>query len=80
MPFVILSLNEATNMYLVVGVPCPTAFGEIERNTFSETFKDAAVSCGAHFKHDGFDSSIIEINRDDCKRFIDAMHYTLEQR
>jgi hypothetical protein len=77
LPFVILSLNEAKGSYLVAGVPCPGKFGEIEYNLFGEAFRSAAEHCNAPNLLEGFDTSIMEIPRDDCQRFIEAMHFTL---
>ena len=75
-----MSLNEVRDTYLVVGVPCPTDYGEVYRNTFGQSFRLAAEHCEASFKHDGFETSIMEVKRDDIRRFIDALHYTLDER
>ena len=61
-------------------LPCPAGYGDVFRNTFGQSFRIAADHCNAHFKHDGFETSIMEVNRDDIRRFIDALHYTLDQK
>ena len=64
----------------VLGAACPAGYGDVFRNTFGQSFRIAADHCNAHFKHDGFETSIMEVNRDDIRRFIDALHYTLDQK
>jgi len=74
-PLVILA--ERSNTYLAVGVPCPERSGDVLKNKFGAAFRLAAESINARIKHDGFDSSIMEIEREDVQRFIESLHYTM---
>ena len=51
--------------YLVVGVGCPEVAGEFVKNTFGKAFKLAAEGINARFRHNSFDTSVMEIDRDD---------------
>jgi hypothetical protein len=41
-------------------------------------FRAAAESINVGFKHDGFDTSIMEIDKNDVQKFIESLHNTLD--
>ena len=59
---------------MVVGVTCSDQDGDIELNKFGHAFREAANQIKARFKHDGFDSAVMEIDKDDVLRFIESLH------
>lgn len=74
-PFVISAYCEKKGTYLVVGVPAPgsSSMGT-RKNTFGGAFRKAAETTGARIKHDGFESSIMEVQKDDLKDFMEYLH------
>jgi cell division control protein 45 len=75
-PFVICSKIKAKKTYLVVGVTGrgsrPTAGRTI--NTFGLAFRNAAERVQARVKHDGFETSVLQVQEDDLRRFIEFLH------
>ena len=69
-PFVLCVLNSKTNIFLVVGVTGTQGMTEVPRNEFGVKFRKAAKEANARVKYDGFETSIIEILRDDFDAFI----------
>lgn len=57
--------------------PSPRA-GEILRNRFGQSFRLAAEQIKGRFKHDGFDTSVIEIEKEDVEHFINQLHFTMD--
>ena len=43
------------------------------RNHFGSSFRQAAQQIRARVKHDGFESSVIEVNADDLKQFLHVL-------
>lgn len=74
-PFLLLA--ERGDSYLVVAVTCPQAEGGVETNRFSVQFRLAAEQSGARMKHDGFDTSVMEIVKEDAVRFVEALHFSM---
>ncbi|OQR98084.1 cell division control protein 45 [Achlya hypogyna] len=77
-PFVLLCHLKARNVYLIVGVTCPERAGEIHRNKLGTAFKMAAAETGAKYTHDGFDTTVMEIQMDDIQGFIEQLHNVLD--
>ncbi|OQS02862.1 cell division control protein 45 [Thraustotheca clavata] len=73
-PFVLLCHLKTQNVYLIVGVTCPERAGEIHRNKLGTAFKMAAAETGAKYTHDGFDTTVMEIQMDDIQGFIEQLH------
>ena len=72
-PLVLCILNSQTNMFLVVGVTGTQGMTELPKNSFGIKFRKAAFEANARIKHDGFETSIIEILKDDFQGFIDEL-------
>ena len=77
-PFVMLSFKEADQTYLVVGVTCPQQADDVVQNKFGTAFRWAAEGIDAQFKHDGFETSVMEIKSGDVQRFIESLHNTMD--
>ncbi|MBW0558590.1 hypothetical protein O181_098305, partial [Austropuccinia psidii MF-1] len=60
-PFVIASLDEARDCYLVVGVNGSIQYGDVRKNKFGSAFQDAAHVSGARARHDRFEECVIEV-------------------
>ncbi|KAH8829515.1 CDC45-like protein [Flagelloscypha sp. PMI_526] len=73
LPFVVACLNEAADTYVVVGVMAAMEFGDIRKNEFGLAFLDAKQKCNAKTRHSTFDTSILEIEKEDLKMFLDAL-------
>ncbi|KAK7693669.1 hypothetical protein QCA50_003239 [Cerrena zonata] len=73
LPFVVACLNEKTETYIVVGVTAALDFGEVRKNEFGLAFLDAKERCNARTRHGSFDTSVIEINKDDLKVFLETL-------
>ncbi|CAM9217747.1 unnamed protein product [Sphacelaria rigidula] len=74
-PLVIMA--ERTTSYLVVGVTCPKKAGTVIKNRFGACFQLAAQQIQARARHDGFEASVMEINKEDVHDFIQALHDTM---
>ncbi|KAI0082764.1 CDC45-like protein [Panus rudis PR-1116 ss-1] len=73
LPFVVACLNEQAGTYIVVGVTAALDFGEVRKNEFGLAFLDAKERCNARTRHGSFDTSVIEINKDDLKVFLETL-------
>ena len=51
----------------------------VESNLFPKAFKEAAENVSVKFEHDGFDTSCIEIAKDDVQRFTESLFLTLDE-
>ena len=72
-PLVLCVLNGQTNSFLVVGVTGVQGMSEVPKNSFGIKFRKAALDANARINHDGFETSIIEILKDDFEGFIDEL-------
>lgn len=70
LPFVLAALDEGRDRFVVVGLVTDV----LQRNRWGMAFQEAAAKCGARTKHDAFDSSVIEVKREDLSKFIEALH------
>ncbi|OCH85305.1 CDC45-like protein [Obba rivulosa] len=73
LPFVVACLNERAGTYVVVGVTAALDFGEVRKNEFGLAFLDAKERCNARTRHGTFDTSVLEINKDDLKVFLETL-------
>jgi cell division control protein 45 len=78
-PLVLAARTEATQSYLIVGIQPVPQVGTVARNRFSSAFANAAVRVKARFKHDGFESSWIEIHEDDITIFYDRLQLDMSR-
>eukprot|EP00904_Undaria_pinnatifida_P002618 jgi/Undpi1/12357/HiC_scaffold_5.g02029.m1 len=74
-PLIIMA--ERASTYLVVGVTCPKKAGTVVKNRFGTCFQLAAQQIQARARHDGFEASVMEINKEDVHDFIQALHDTM---
>ncbi|KAH9945982.1 CDC45-like protein [Epithele typhae] len=73
LPVVVACLNERTNTFIVVGVTGAADFDDVRKNEFGLAFLDAKERCNARTRHGTFDTSVLEINRDDLKVFLETL-------
>merc|ERR1712166_1437786 len=73
-PFVLCAANEARETYLVVAIDGAFSTISDSRNKFGTSFAKAAERTNARVKHDAFDSSIIEIQKEDIYNFMEFLH------
>lgn len=69
LPFVLACLNESTSTYIVVGVMGALEFGDVRKNEFGLAFINAKDRCNARSSHNSFNTSVLEIDREDLKMF-----------
>jgi len=73
LPFVVACLNERSGTYIVVGVTAALDFGDTRKNEFGLAFLDAKDRCNARTRHSSFDTSVLEINKDDLNIFLETL-------
>ncbi|KAJ7632171.1 CDC45-like protein [Roridomyces roridus] len=73
LPFVVACLNESMQSYIVVGVMAALDFGDVRKNEFGLAFLDAKERCNARTRHGSFDTSVLEINQEDLKVFLETL-------
>lgn len=74
-PLIIAS--ELHNSYIVVGVTCPTDGGHHHAHRLGQLFRIAAADIKARIRHDGFDSAVLEIDRDDVQNFLESLLFAM---
>ncbi|KAJ8663622.1 hypothetical protein O0I10_000868 [Lichtheimia ornata] len=73
MPFVISSLDEEHDSYLVVANTGAPSFGDIRKNPFGLAFKKAANKSKARISFDTFESSVLQIHKNDLDHFLENL-------
>jgi len=73
LPFVLACLNEKTETYIVVGVMGSLEMGDVTKNEFGLAFINAKERCNARSSHNSFNTSILEIDQEDLKVFLEAL-------
>lgn len=80
LPLVLASLNETTETYLVAGLspryPRGLDMATVKKpilNNFSMAFQQIAEQTGAQVRIDNFESSIIEVQREDLSPFLEKL-------
>ncbi|KAJ3036486.1 hypothetical protein HDV00_002695 [Rhizophlyctis rosea] len=73
LPLVIAALNEDMGSYLVVGYAGISTAGDIRRNHFGLSFQASADKTRARVKHDGFETSVMEIRKEDLADFLEVL-------
>nr|GAT59629.1 cell division control protein 45 [Mycena chlorophos] len=73
LPFVVACLNESAQSYMVVGVMASLDFNQVRKNEFGLAFLDAKERCNARTRHGSFDTSVLEINQEDLKIFLETL-------
>lgn len=59
---------------MVVGVTGAPEYGDVRKNKFGLAFQQAAEESGVQSTHDMFDTSVVEVSKDDLKGFVEALH------
>ncbi|TFY59472.1 hypothetical protein EVJ58_g5762 [Rhodofomes roseus] len=73
LPLVLACMNEKEGTYIVVGVMGALDFGDVRKNEFGLAFLDARERCNARTRHGSFDTSVLEIQKDDLKVFLETL-------
>ncbi|KAG2158166.1 CDC45 family [Suillus bovinus] len=73
LPFVVACLNERAQTYVVVGIMGALDFGDVRRNEFGLAFIEAKQRCNARSRHSTFDASVLEIEQEDLKLFLETL-------
>ncbi|KIM87549.1 hypothetical protein PILCRDRAFT_85952 [Piloderma croceum F 1598] len=73
LPFVVACLNEREETYIVVGVMAALDFGDVRKNEFGLAFLDARERCNARTRHGSFDTSVLEIKKQDLQMFLETL-------
>ncbi|KAJ6245778.1 cdc45-related protein [Anaeramoeba flamelloides] len=76
-PLILCCLQPKSERYLVVGILPGSEAGIIEKNKFGKLFHLAAEKTRAKVKHDGFESSAIEVSKVNIKTFMEFLHVLL---
>mgnify|MGYP001762558596 FL=1 len=74
LPFVLAALDAPRDMFVVVGIVGAPDFGDVSKNRFGLAFQEASTSTGARMRNDRFESSVLEVHRDDLMEFVEALH------
>lgn len=77
LPFVLAVLDEERDRYTVVGINASLQYGNVVRNSFGLHFQEAASASHARTKHDQFESSAVEVRKQDIGSFVEALHAIL---
>jgi cell division control protein 45 len=78
-PLVLLAEKPRSNTYMVVGYECPEEAGNVVRNRFGQNFELTAKSMLGTFWFDSFDSNVVEVAAKDVQKFLEQLHYMMEQ-
>jgi cell division control protein 45 len=78
-PLVLLAEKPRSNTYMVVGYECPEEAGNVVKNKFGQNFDLAAKSMRGMFWFDSFDSNVVEVAARDVQKFLEQLHYMMEQ-
>ncbi|KAI8394143.1 CDC45 family [Radiomyces spectabilis] len=74
LPFVLASLDEEHDSYLVVGKTGAPAFGDIRKNPFGIAFQEASERTGARISLDSFETSVLQIHKNDLDHFVENLY------
>ena len=78
-PLVLLAEKPRSNTYMVVGYEYPEEAGNVVKNKFGQNFELAARSMKGMFWFDSFDSNVVEVAARDVQKFLEQLHYMMEQ-
>lgn len=80
-PLVLLAEKPRSNTYMVVGYEYPEESGNVVRNKFGQNFTNVAKSMveGSLLWFDSFDSNVVEVGAKDVQKFLEQLHYMMEQ-
>jgi len=78
-PLVLIADRPQSGTCLIVGYEYPERAGDFVKNTFGKNFEDTAKSMNGTFRFDSFDSNVVEVDSGDVQRFMEQLHYLLDQ-
>jgi len=78
-PLVLLAEKPRSNTYMVVGYEYSEEAGNVVKNKFGQNFELAAKSMKGMFWFDSFDSNVVEVAGRDVQKFLEQLHYMMEQ-
>merc|ERR1719219_1515067 len=70
LPLILASLCDVRNSYMVVGIPQNKRVSTRKGNRFGHAFQEARTKVEARARHSGFETAVIEIQRDDYDKFV----------
>ncbi|KAL9936585.1 hypothetical protein V8E36_004653 [Tilletia maclaganii] len=74
LPFVVAALDESRDTYVVVGMTGAPDMGDTRFNKFGLAFQEAASRSGSMTRHDNFETSVVEVSKDDFATFVECLH------
>lgn len=72
-PLIMGAWNDISNTYTVCGLPETTVRRKLNKNPFGKAFKQAALRVDARVRNITFETYLIEIQKDDWKKFLDYL-------
>ncbi|KAI8920232.1 CDC45 family [Powellomyces hirtus] len=78
LPLVIAALDESADTFLIIGYTGLTKRGAVRKNTFGPAFQEAAERTNARVKHDSFEASIMEVQKEDLGDFLDTLQSLMQ--
>ncbi|KAI7852391.1 CDC45 family [Circinella umbellata] len=73
LPFVIASYDEEHESFLVVATTGAPTFGDVRKNPFGMAFQKAAERTQARISFDSFETSVLQIHKNDLDLFIENL-------
>ncbi|EJU05197.1 CDC45-like protein [Dacryopinax primogenitus] len=73
LPFVIACAKEEAGTFVVVGVTGAGEMGDVRPNTFNLAFLEARDRSGARTRQVTFDTSVVEVNKEDLHKFLETL-------
>ncbi|KAL7522380.1 hypothetical protein ACHAWX_007068 [Stephanocyclus meneghinianus] len=77
-PLVLLAEKPRSGTFMVVGYEYAEEAGNVVRNKFGQNFELAAKTMRGTFWFDSFDSNVVEVAGKDVQRFIEQLHYMMD--
>ena len=79
-PLVLCAENPSKGTYMIVGYAYPDHAGQFSKNRFGKQFQSVCDSMGgSEFVHqDSFDANVVEVPSKEAQRFIEQLHYMMD--
>ncbi|TPX64767.1 hypothetical protein SpCBS45565_g05664 [Spizellomyces sp. 'palustris'] len=78
LPLVIAAFNTVADAYLVIGFTGSTKGGIVRKNTFGPAFQRAAQRTNARIRHDSFETSVMEVRKEDLTDFLESLQLSMQ--
>ncbi|KND03063.1 DNA replication initiation factor CDC45 [Spizellomyces punctatus DAOM BR117] len=78
LPLVIAAFNTVADAYLVIGFTGSTKGGVVRKNTFGPAFQRAAQRTNARIRHDSFETSVMEVRKEDLTDFLESLQLFMQ--